>query len=229
MLQLFIDIIAAPKAAFARLQEQPNWTLPFFLLIALSCLLTFGFFQHNDEGFIKNYIIDQALAGNTDMPAAAQKQIEDNIDNMSVGRLSVFSTLGAGLAVALLSLFYAGYLLLASKLTKVRFGYSHWLALTTWTVVPTIIGMVVSLALLFSDTTGKFSQAQLNPFSITGLLGMAGNNQNLDQFSVLSLWSLILAAFGFQQWTKSDWFTAIAITWAPYLLIYGGLALTALS
>jgi hypothetical protein len=228
MLQLFIDIIAAPKAAFARLQEQPSWALPFVLLIALSCLLTFGYFQHNDEGFIKNNIIDQALAGNPDMPAEAQKQIEDTIGNMSLGRLSVISTLSTGLVVALLTLLYAGYLVLANKLTKLRFGFSHWLAFTTWTAVPTIIGMLVSLALLFSDTTGKFSQAQLNPFSITGLLGMAGNNQNLDQFSLMSLWGLVLAAIGFQQWTKSDWLTACLIPWAPYLLIYGGLALTSL-
>lgn len=227
MLQDFIDIFAAPGPLFIRLKEKPHFWLPLLLLLASTVASTAGYLLLNDEGYVKDQIIEQAL-GNRDMPADARRNVEQSIEDMSLQTQAMISSMAILVVIPAISALYAAYLTLVSKFGARQFSFRHWFALTSWTGMPGVITAVVAMIVLLTDANGQVSQQELQPLSITGLLGIDTSSQTLSQFSLMSLWGLGLAAIGYSNWTGKGIGTAIAVTWAPYLLIYGGIALASL-
>ena len=228
MLQDLIDILAAPEAMFARLKDKPTFWLPLVLMIISTTAATAGYLLLNDEGYVRDQIIEQALARNPDMPAEQQRAIERSMENISIRTQAIISCMAILLAVPAITALYAGYLVLMNKFSSKQFGFHHWFALACWIGIPNALAGLASLAVLLTDANGQVSQAELQPLSITGLLGLSTDSQMLQQVNLLTLWSLALAAIGYGVIAGKDLLTSAAITWAPYLLIYGGLALAAL-
>lgn len=227
MLQDLTDIFAAPGALFTRLKEKPYCWLPLLLLLVSTVASTAGYLLLNDEGYVRDQIIEQALR-NRDLPDEARRNVEQSIDNMSLQNQALISCMAILIAVPAITALYAGYLTLASKMGVRQFGFRHWFALSSWTAMPSVLAAVVAIIVLLTDANGQVSQQEMQIFSITGLLGIDTDSQALQQFSLMSLWALVLAALGYSNWTGKSIGSAIAVTWAPYLLIYGGIALAAL-
>lgn len=226
MLQNLIDIIAAPNAAFARLKEKPTFLLPLVLLILSTVAATAGYMLLNDEGYVKDQIIEQYV--NADMPAETRRVIEQRIEDQSLQTQALVSSAAIAIALPLMMALYAGYLVLMNKMSARAFSFRHWFALTCWTGIPSVISALISVIVLLTDSNGQVSQQEMQPLSITGLLGIDTTSPTLQQISLLALWSFTLLALGYKHWTGKSLATSIAITWAPYILIYGGIAVASL-
>jgi hypothetical protein len=224
MLQDLIDIIAAPQAVFTRLKERPAFLLPLLLVVVAAIGSSAGYLLLNDEGFVKDQIIEQAL-GNRDMPAETRRNAEKQIESMSVQTQAAISCAAIAIIVPLITAIYAAYLGMVNKFSAHQFSFKHWFSLASWTGIPNLIAALVSIVVLLTDANGQVSQQEMQPLSITGLLAIDTDSQALQQVNLMTLWALGLAAVGYQQWTGKSMLTSIAITWAPYVLIYGGLAL----
>jgi hypothetical protein len=223
-MQNVIDIITAPSAVFARLKEQPSFWWVLLLLILLTASLQIGYFTFNDEGYLRDQMIEQAI-GSRDVTAEQQKQIENSIDNMSLTTMATLAAVGTCIVVPAITALTALYLSFMSKFSANQLGFTHFFSLVCWTAVPTLLALAASWLVLLTDTNGQVSAAGLQPLSITGLLGIQTKSQVLQQFTLMHLWSLVLLTLGYQQWTKQSLGAAFAITWAPSILIYGGLVL----
>jgi hypothetical protein len=223
-MQNVIDIITAPSAVFARLKEQPSFLWVLLLLIALTASLQIGYFSFNDEGYLRDQMIEQAIAGR-DVSAEQQKQIETTIGNMGFTTIAALAAVGTCIVVPAVTALTALYLSFMSKFSFNQLGFTHFFSLVCWTAVPTLLALAASWLVLLTDANGQVSMAELQPLSITGLLGIQTKSQALQQFTLMHLWSLVLLTLGYQQWTKQSLGAAFATTWAPYLLIYGGIAL----
>jgi hypothetical protein len=223
-MQNFIDIITAPSAVLARLKEQPSFWLVLLLFVFLTASLQIGYFTFNDEGFIRDQMIEQAM-GSRDVTAEQQKQIETAVGNMSFTTAASLAAVSTCILVPAILAINALYLSFMSKFSVNQLSFRHFFSLLCWTSVPTLLALAASWLVLLTDANGQVSQAELQPLSVTGLLGIPTKSQVLQQFNLMQLWSLILLTLGYQQWTKQSWLASFAITWAPSILIYGGLVL----
>jgi Yip1 domain len=227
VLQNFIDMLTAPSAAFTRLKDQPTFWLPMLVLVVLTISAQAGYLLLNDAGFVKDEIIEQSI-GNRDMPAAQREQIEESMRSMSLTTQAAISGAAVFIIVPVILALNVWYLGFISKFLFIQLSFKHWLSLLSWVSVPALLGIGVSWAMLLTDGNGQITQRELQPLSILSLLGSESDSQILRQVNLLQVWSLVLAALGYQQWTKKSLLTSVAITWAPSLIIYGGLALAAL-
>lgn len=223
MLQNLVDIIAAPTSVLARLREKPVFLVPLLILMACTVSIQIGYFMLNDPVFIHKQIIEQAI-GNREVTAEQIKQIETTVGNVSISTIAASSTAAVLILLPVVLALNGWYLSFMSKFSFNQLGFTHWFSLLCWTTVPSVFASLAAWAILLSDPNGHVSQVQLQPLSITGLLGLHVSNATLQQLNLTQLWSIALAAIGYRQWTKVGWTSAILITAAPSLIIYGAIA-----
>jgi hypothetical protein len=152
MLQDLIDIIAAPQAVFTRLKERPAFLLPLLLVVVAAIGSSAGYLLLNDEGFVKDQIIEQAL-GNRDMPAETRRNAEKQIESMSVQTQAAISCAAIAIIVPLITAIYAAYLGMVNKFSAHQFSFKHWFSLASWTGIPNLIAALVSIVVLLTDAT----------------------------------------------------------------------------
>jgi hypothetical protein len=132
---------------------------------------------------------------------------------------------------AIMTALYALYFLIAGKLTGQPVGFRHGLSLVTWSNMPTILASVVGLI-------GVFGMTPQTPIESISLLNVDPLFFELPRdhawsgvaksFSLLTFWTVFLAALGWKTWGRTGWGQAIAVAALPPLLIYGVMAIFAL-
>jgi hypothetical protein len=221
MLQNFIDIIAAPKTAFARIREKPTIWLPLLVFLAFTAAAQAGYLLINDEGFVKDQLIEQTI--NTLNATGEQAdQIEEQIMAQSITTQAITTVVALLIFVPVILALQAWYLSFMSKFSFSQLGFRHWFSLQCWTSFPACFAALASLVVLLTDANGQVSQSEMQPLGIYGLLGISTDSATLQQLNLTHIWSLVLLALGYQQWTQKSLLTSILITWAPTVLIYGG-------
>jgi hypothetical protein len=227
MLQNFIDIIAAPKAAFTRIKEKPTIWLPLLVFVLLTAAAQAGYLLINDEGYVKDQLVEQTI--NTMNAEGEQARvIEERIMNASLTTQAITSVVAVAIFVPLVMALMAWYLSFMSKFSFSQLTFRHWFSLQCWTSIPTVFAALATLVVLLTDANGQVSQSAAQPLSIVGLLGIDTDSATLQQLNLTQIWSLVLLALGYQQWTQKSLLTSVLITWAPSILIYGGIALFAM-
>lgn len=224
MWQNFIDILTAPKAAFTRIREKPAILFPLLVFLVMIIAAQVGYLLLNDEGFVKDEMIEQAL--NTINANAEQaRAIEQRVNEQSLVTQAIISAVAVCILFPLILALQAWYLSFMSKFSFSQLGFRHWFSLQCWTSLPSIFASLAALIILLADANGQVSQRELQPLSIYGLLGISTDSATLQQLNITQIWSLVLLALGYQQWTQKSLLTSILITWAPTLLIYGAVIL----
>ena len=224
-MQNLIDIIAAPSVALTRLKVKPTFWLPLLLVLALTVSAQLGYFLLNDDGFVRDPIVEQAVAGNGSITNEQRRQMETNIGEMSIPTVAVSSSAAVLVIVPVTLALNAWYLGFMARFSFSELGFRHWFSLMCWTSVPSLLTSLAAWLILLTDANDQVSQSELQALSVCGLLGLDSGSQMLQQFNVTQLWSVVLSVIGFQQWTQSSWLKATVIASAPTVLIYGGLAL----
>lgn len=219
MLQTFIDIVAAPSAAFARLKTTPTILLPLLLLFIMNAAVTSGYLLINDEGFVKGEIIEQ-YTQNPNLTREQSQAIEKRIDTLSLSTQAMISVASLAVILPLMLAIYAGYLTFCGKFFPDQLSYKHWYSLSCWITVPIVFSNLASLLVLLTDTNNQVSQQDLQVFGFIRLFNLDIQNRLLEQIGIAQVWSLGLQVIGYKQWTGTGMTNAVLVALIPTVLIY---------
>lgn len=221
-----IDIFLQPGKVFADLKERPTFVLPFLAIVVPTVAFVMMYFANVDSEWYKDYMLG---AGGAEMTARELEQARKMMPGADV-----MMWISAGTAViggAFMTALYALYFLIAGKLTGQPVGFRHGLSLATWSNVPTVLASVVGLI-------GVFTMTPQTPIESVSLLNVDPLFFELPRdhawsgvaksFSVLTFWTVLLAALGWKTWGRTGWGQAVLVASLPPLTIYGVMAIFAL-
>ncbi len=221
MFQNLIDIITAPSAAFARLKEKPSIWFPLLLVLVSIVSVQVGYILLTDKGFMVDQQMDQVSALFPNLTAAQEEQMREQMMNQGATASIISTVVSVFVIYSLIIALYALYLKFVSKFSFVEFSWKSWFSLICWTSIPTIFGAIASWVVLLTNSTGQVPMLELNVLSFSNLLGMSTSGGPLLVLTPLYIWSFVLLALGYQNWTKKSLFTSVLLSLGPYLLIFG--------
>lgn len=227
MLSMLVNIIAAPKLAYARLRDQPSILFPMLLLLATVSLTTFVYFHLADPDLLIEDMLEQA--GN-DMSDAERAEAREGMQSMPAGMFKWMSTISSSLGILLVFLLHAGYFYLTSMFNGTKIGYKAWLSFVSWSNIPVLFSSIASLATLLL-ATGYVPLLDLNPFTLSNLLGIDSDNpalrNTMANFDLTRLWSIAIMLIGYRVWTAKSWLHCSLVVLLPMLVIFGTMFLFA--
>lgn len=221
-----IDIFLEPGRVFAALKDKPSFWLPFSLSIVLTVVLTLMYFGKVDS----EWFVDQQLAASGKEMSASEiaqaKQVMPSARTMGY----IGAPVGA-LMIAFITALMALYYMLAGRITGAATSFRHGLALTAWSGMPGLLGLIVAII----GIVGMSPQTSLESLMLTNFdpllvqlpLDHAWSGL-AKRFSLLSLWSIFLAALGWRTWGRTSWAQAVTVAAIPSVLFYGVMAIFAL-
>jgi hypothetical protein len=218
-----VDIFLQPGKAFAEQRERPTFIVPLLLLAGLAAAFTLAYFLRVDPAWYTDHMFD---ASGAEMTARQMEQAKASMPAAQM--MGWIGAISSVIAIVVVTLLTALYVLVASKVTGQALSYRHGLSLSAWSSMPMLLGMIVGLvgALTMSPQTSIESLALLNVDPL--LVDLPADhrwNRLAQSFSLLTFWSLFLMALGWRTWTRSSWLQAIIIALLPTLLVYGVIAM----
>jgi len=115
----------------------------------------------------------------------------------------------------------------AGNVTKVRYSFKQWFALTCWTTLPSVLisTIIAALMILTSSDVTQLSPNALKPLTLNELffhraMGQPGQSL-LASFDLLSLWSMGLLVVGVRAWSQRSWLFCTLFALVPTIVIYG--------
>lgn len=222
-----VDIFLQPGRVFAEQKERPTFLLPFAVVALVSAAFVLAYFLSVDPA----WYLDQALAASgKEMTAAEMEQARKFMPGTKV--MGGIGTATAVIGSGIMMLLYALYFLIAGKLTGNAVSYRHGLSLTAWSSMPTVLAGVVGLIGVFTMTpqTPIESLSLLNVDPLLVELPRDNRWSTLAKSSsLLTFWSVFLVALGWKTWGRTSWSQGIVVALLPYVVVYGAMALYALS
>ncbi len=222
MLNNFIDILTAPTAAFTRLKQFPTFWAPLLLLLVMTIATTCGYMLLNNEGFVRDQMIEQA--GNfRQMTKEQRAQLEKSVQALSLTTQAIVSSIAVCIVVPVVLAISAAYLTLMAKFGSAPLDFRHWFTMTCWNTVPTFFSNLAALLVLLTDANHQVPQGDLQVLGLVHLLNLNIHSQTLQQFGLMQIWGLVLGVIGYRQWTGTSWLGASLVALAPTVVIYGAI------
>ena len=221
-LALATSMVTAPSAAFAELRERPRFWFPLLLITLSTAAMCYWYYSVVDFEWLK----DMIFSSNPKMQAMPEAQRTAAMGMMGRGTMMWGSVIGSLIVIPLFSALWALYLLLAAKITKLPLGFKHWFALTCWTSLPILLGVVVSaIFLAMAGSNPQVSPGVMQPLSLNELLlhrpmGSPGEAL-LDSLSIPGLLSWALLVIGVHTWSQRSWGFSAAFIVLPIVVIFG--------
>jgi hypothetical protein len=134
--------------------------------------------------------------------------------------------------MAAVTALYAVYFRLAGRVTGTGTSFRQGLALSTWANMPILLGLAASLVAVatMQPQTSLESLMLLNADPLLVQLPVDDRWSALAKnFNLLTLWALFLTALGWRTWGRTGWLQAGIVALLPAVVIYGGMALYALT
>lgn len=221
-----VDIFLQPGRVFADQKERPTFILPFLVVAAIAAAFMLSYFLSVDPDWYLDYALS---ASGKEMSAAEMEQARKFMPGASaMGYIgAATAVVGSGIGMLL----YAVYFLVAGKLTGNAVNFKQGLSLATWSSMPAALGSLVGLI-------GVFMMAPQTPIESLMLLNLDPLLLELPRdnrwsglakgFSLLTFWTVFLAALGWKTWGRTSWLQAIVVALVPNIVIFGGMALFAL-
>ncbi len=222
-----INILVEPGKTFAALKEKPTFWLPVVLMIVLSAVMVLGYFNKVDSDWLTEH---QLAASGKEMSASEIEQAKAVMPSAPVmGWFGVvFGSIGVLLVMAILALYY----MLAGKITGNAVSFRHGMTLAAWPSIPALLGMIVAIVgiVLMTPQTALESLMLTNfdPLLVQLPVDHAWSSF-VKNFSLLTFWSIALAAIGWRTWGKTSWGQAITVALIPSLLTWAVMAAFALA
>ncbi|MEM1191068.1 MAG: YIP1 family protein [Pseudomonadota bacterium] len=221
MIQTLIDVLTAPRDAFARLRDQPRAWLPMLLLLASVLIGQLIFLNLVDREFLIADIIE--TAGNE--VSAEDKERMRAFRDRGGGSFAAIGVVMGVLGTLVLQSLHAAYFFLVARFAGAALAYKGWFAFVWWASVPKVLSAVAGVVAVIMAPAGKISIYETRPLSFVSLFGLRLENTNLmrllNSFDLMSLWTLVLMMIGAQLWLQRSWWLSGAIVLAPYGLVYG--------
>src|SRR5690606_9961214 len=129
-----------PRKAFTELDARPRFWWPLLLVVLASGAVSAWYTAFVDLEWLTDLQLrSSALTQN--MTSAEIERLARNATARQ-GVSAVFNFIVTTLLVAVVMLIMALYYSLAGKVTNVQRGFRHWLALVSWTSIPTLITLL---------------------------------------------------------------------------------------
>lgn len=221
-----VNIFLQPASVLSRQQERPDWLTPGALVVGFTMLVTYLYFDRVDAG----WLTEQGLLRSGRESSAAE--LAAVRENTSAGVIKWSAMIGSAVGLAVSLLVYAVYFLLAGKVAGVAVSLRQGLALATWSQMPLLINSLLMLV----GVLGMTPQTSLESLSLTSLDALLLHlpvdhpwYSFANSFSLLSLWTVFLAALGWKLWSRAaNWTAAVCVGALPTVVIYGAMAVSAM-
>lgn len=223
-LAILQGLIFEPRSAFAELDARPRFWWPLLLVMVLQGGLAFWYVSFVDLAWLVDEQLRASSAGANFTDAEIARMASAATEQRGVR--AVLSGVAGAIAIPLMMLIGALYLLLATKVTGVERSFRHWFALSAWTTLPVmLLGALLGAVALFTASSNQMPQAALQPLSLNELVyhrqpGEPGYTL-LSSFNLLQLLSVYLTAVGLKVWAGRSWTYCIIVAALPIALIYG--------
>lgn len=214
-----LNLLTAPREAFAAIKQYPAKLFPLLLVLASNGLILFWYFNIVDY----DWYIDDVLAG-TSLEGQQLEDARENMASMSQSTMAAFGILGSFVGLTAIYLIQAAYLSLVAALRGESLKFSHWFSLVCWAGLPFLLSVVGMAVTILLSPNGQLSAYDLDPLSLRNL-GLRTDNDSLQSlFNSISLpmiWSAALVLTAYQQWLDAGWLRSAVVVLAPYGLIFG--------
>jgi hypothetical protein len=222
-----INIFVEPGKTFAELKEKPSFLLPLALMIVLTVTMTLFYFNKVDSAWLTEH---QLSMSGTEMSSADIEQAKKVMP--SAPMMGIIGAVVGPIFIVLVTMLMALYYLVAGKITGTAVSFKHGMSLVTWAGVPSLLGMVVAIvgiAMMEPQTAlESLMLTNVDPLLVQLPFDHAWSSL-AKNFSLLTLWSVLLTVIGWRTWSKGGWGQAITVAIIPSLIIYGGMAAWALT
>jgi hypothetical protein len=216
-------LVFEPRKAFVELDGKPRYWWPLLLVAFASAAMTFWYLSIVDFAWVTDQQIRNSSFTQNMTDAEIDRMVDAAVERR--GLQKVLGTAGTFVVVPLLLFITALYYLLAGKITGVQRSLRHWMSLSAWSAMPTLLAVILGCVMLATTTTTQIGQEALQPLSLNALIfhrnaGDPGYTL-LSSLNLLQLVSLWIAAFGVKVWSGRSWLFSIIFTALPLVLIFG--------
>ena len=215
-------IVTSPTAAFAELKERPRFVFPLITLILASAALMFWYYSVVDFEWLKEHL----FSANPRVQGMTPEQRDRMFKMMSQRTMVSSGVAGAAIGLPMVLALQAGYYWLAGRVTNVTHTFTQWFALVCWAGLPTLAGVVTSMAMLATHSAPvQVGPSELQLLSINELFfqrqpGELGYTL-LSSMNLLSLWTWGLTILGVRTWTSRSWLFSAVFVMLPFVVVYG--------
>lgn len=218
--ELTMNLFIEPENAMRKLNAEPNFWFPLFLMIFLSVIAVVIYFILVDYAWLSDYLLNslnkpgQEIAGSAEAAPPMSKSI-----------MMWMSITGIVIGIPILRLFESTYYHLAGKATGVERPFKYWMAISCWSSIPLVLILLVSVALLIANPNGQVSQEQLNVFSLNELVFNVDPTHEwfslLTSITILHPWAWWLVAYGVKLTSGRSWQYCLVFSTFPWIVMYG--------
>lgn len=222
-----VDIFLQPGKVFGELRENPRFAAPLLLLVVISAALPLWYFMKVDPAWYMEHML---LASGRDLSGAQLQQAQSVLPGTQA--MAWIGAASSAVMVLVVTALYALYLMLAGKVTGAGMSFKRGMVLTAWSNMPALLGMLVALvgvAMMAPNTTlESLMLTNVDPLLLqlppdSPWSGLARG------FSLLNFWAWFLLALGWRTFHRAGWLQSVVVSLLPSVVIYGGMALYALS
>ena len=214
-------LATAPSTAFAELRERPRFWFPLLLVVFATVAINYWYFSVVDIEWFK----DAMYSNNPDIQALPEDKRAAAMSMVGRNTLLWGSVIGIVVALPIVYLLSALYLLLVAKITKLPQGFKHWFAFSAWTALPMLLSCIVGAIFLIISDTPQMSPAVMQPLSLNELvlhrpIGSPGHGL-FESLSIPALLSWALMIIGIRTWSQRSWVFSATVILLPWVIIYG--------
>jgi hypothetical protein len=221
LISIFID----PAKAMQAVRERSMIWLPLLLMTLGTAAMMAWYYQMVDFPWLQDQIL--AASGQTD-----PKALETARSFMSRGVMSGIAIFGVLIGFPVFLLLGSVYYLLAAKVIGNDLGFGKWFAFSTWTAVPTLLGIPLMAVQILMASNGQLAPDALNPLTLNMLVFHLPTSDPwsglLNAINIPSLWAIVVSIIGYKVWTAKSTLTSTFVVLLPQVVIYGGWAIIAM-
>jgi hypothetical protein len=219
-------LITAPSAAFAELRQRPRFWLPLAAMVLAATVMLVWYFSIVDVP----WLADQSVNGNARLAALPADTRARIIAGMTRNGLLISSLAFYLIVITVVLTGQALYYLLAGKVAGISMSYKHWFTMVCWTALPSLLGTIGAVALLFSESNPmQLSLEQVQALSLNELFfhlkpGEPGVSF-LNGLTIIAPLNWALTIVCVRCWTNRSWASSATFALLPSVLWYSGWAL----
>ncbi|TQV75448.1 hypothetical protein FLL45_11040 [Aliikangiella marina] len=221
-LSILTNIITTPGTAFSDMRVDYPVALPLIGIIALNALVVVLLYANIDFGWFIEHMVE---AQGGDISNAEKDQMRQGMEMMSPTSMGIFGAISVAIVMLVIFCAYSLYYVIVSSITNDGFQFKQWLSFVTWTSIPSLIGTLASMVVVFMSSNGQISPETLNPLSLNALFfdfnAMEGVGNILASTDISIFWSIALMTIGYAKWTESSIGKSLGIVLVPYVIYYG--------
>jgi hypothetical protein len=213
-------LATAPSTAYAELRERPRYWFPLLVVILSMAVVVYWYYSRVDVEWLK----DVMYGNNADFQKLPEADRLRALGMMTRGTLLWGSVIGTFVAIPVVYVLSSLYFWLAAKVTKVPLGFKHWFVLTSWSNLPALISVVVTVILLATASSPQTGPGVLTPLSLNELVfhrafGSPGQTL-LESITIQALLGWALAIIGVRTWSGRSLGFSAAFVLLPWAIIY---------